>query len=247
VKAAVHTQNGASPSPAERLDFLRRCRAEVDAIEVGPIDNFWSRYYSDFHRGNVPDVVPNDSWTLKNRHVFELIDRLKPKTVLDLGSNTGWYSKLAESLGCGVIAAEKDEMCVENIYAEARARNSRILPIVFDFRSPTPGVGPCNRWLLPATDRLGCDLVLALALVHHLVEKQSLTFPQIAETLSSFSKRWLLVEFMPPEDEWVRDWLTPELSWYTLDRFEASLRKHFSSVELLDSYPAPRKLLLCEK
>jgi hypothetical protein len=94
---------------------------------------------------------------------------------------------------------------------------------------------------------LSCEFVLALAVVHHLVSKQYLNFGQIARTFSLFSQKWLLVEFMPPDDEWVQNWLTPEFSWYTLENFISELSNYFKDIEVLESYPSPRKLLFCKK
>jgi hypothetical protein len=167
--------------------------------------------------------------------------------VLDVGSNIGWYSQLAATLGSKVVALERDEVSAEHLYAQAKTQDLAILPLVMDFRSPTPGIGPCNKWLLPATQRLKCDMVLALALVHHLVSKQYLTFDQISQTLNSFSRRWTLVELIPPEDQYVRDWRTTNFAWYTTENLMSSLRTYFPRIEIFDSYPPPRKLLLCEK
>ena len=102
--------------------------------------------------------------------------------------------------------------------------------------------------MLPsATQRLKSEMALALALVHHMVFKSNLTFEQITQGLSDFTTKYLLVEFIPKEDRYVKEWWTPAKSWYSLDEFQRSLRRHYSSVTLLESYPEPRVLLLCEK
>ncbi len=245
------------PAAAERSRFLASVRERVEAIQLpqlvaGGADYIGGRqdrtsYYSDLHGGRVPPLVPNEDWTPKNRAIADLIARTRPSSVLDLGSSTGWYALLAERLGSRVVATDVDEMCVEHLYRAARDRRANLLPLRMDFRSPTPGVGPCNEWLLPATARLRSDLVLALALVHHLVFKQFLTFDQIARTLAQFSHRWAVVEFMLPEDEWVRDLLRPEFAWYTLENFQNSIEKYFAQVEIFPSHPPNRRILLCEK
>jgi SAM-dependent methyltransferase len=231
---------------SSRLKFLRSCRQEIEAINTD-LTSEWAGYYKAFHVDDVPSFEVNDSWTIKNLNVLKILTELRPDSVLDIGSNTGWYSQLAAKKGSNVISFDTDDACVDQLYRQAKRNYLPILPLLMDFRSPSPGYGPCNRWLLPATERLACDLVLVLAVVHHLVSKQYLNFEQIAQTLSLFSKKWVLVEFMPPDDEWVRDWLTPEFSWYTLENFMSSLHRHFSQIEILESYPSPRKLLLCTK
>ena len=238
---------GPKPDIASRLRFLDRCRQEVESIKLEPSDRYWSDYYNAFHGGQVPPFNETPEWTVKNHNVFKILRALGPQTILDMGSNTGWYSQLAATNGNQVVAFDTDETCVDQLYYRARTNNLAVLPLVMDFRSPSPGAGPCNNWLLPATERLQCDMVLALAVVHHLVSKRYLTFGQIAQTLSMFAKRRVLVEFMPPEDQYVRDWRTREFDWYTTDNFLSSLKQHFSRLQILESYPSPRKLILCER
>ena len=232
---------------SDRVKFLEKLKREVESIDTTSSNSEWSNYYSAFHEDEVPSFALTDLWTIKNINVFKVFNDTHPNSVLDIGSNTGWYSQLAAQQGIHVISFDTDEICVDRLYCEAKKNHLNIMPLVMDFRSPSPGYGPCNRWLLPATERLSCDLVIALAVVHHLVSKQYLNFEQISQTFNLFSNKWALVEFMPPEDEWVQNWLTPEFSWYTQENFILHMKQYFSQLEVLDSYPSPRKLLLFTK
>lgn len=233
----------APPVPQSRLDFLRQVRQQVEDLAIPSVRTEWSGYYEDCY----PSFAPSDEWTQKHRSVYQVLSELRPFSVLDIGSNRGWYSQLAALLGSTVVAFDVDEICVAQLYHDARDRHLQILPLVMDFRNPSPGYGLCNSWLTPATQRLRCDMVLALALVHHLVFKQHLNFEQIVEGLSIFSNRYLLLEFVPREDQYVREWWTGDYSWYTQDNLMTTLRQRFHSVKVYPSYPAPRVLLLCEK
>jgi hypothetical protein len=167
--------------------------------------------------------------------------------VLDIGSNRGWYSQLAALGGSQVVAFDVEETCITQLYCDAKENNLPILPLVMDLRNPSPAYGLCNQWFAPAIERLKCDMVFALALVHHLVFREHFNFEQIVDALSVFSKRWLLVEFIPSDDRYVREWWSEAFSWYTLDNFIDMLKKRFHNVRILPSYPKPRVLLLCEK
>jgi len=90
-------------------------------------------------------------------------------------------------------------------------------------------------------------MVLALGLVHLLVFKYYVPFEQIVETLATFARRWLLVEFISREDGEVRNLWWDWLSWYTLDQFQAVLGRYFNNITILPSHPQRRILLLCEK
>jgi hypothetical protein len=90
-------------------------------------------------------------------------------------------------------------------------------------------------------------MVLALALVHHLVFKQGRKFDYIVQALAAFSDKWLVVEFIPKEDRFVSEWWTEEYNWYTVEGFEEALSCHFRRIQRFPSYPEPRLMLVCER
>jgi hypothetical protein len=188
-----------------------------------------------------------DHWTAKQQTMYQLLRELQPATVLDIGSGSGWYSKLAASLGSKVVCLDMDETCITQLYVEACAEQLPILPLVMDFTKPTPARGLANHWAIAATERFSCEMVLALAVVDHIVLKQRLNFDQIVEGLAQFSKRWVVVEFIPREDPAISKLWSERVSWYTLDHFMDALKKRFSQVRVMPSGPASRVLLLCEK
>jgi hypothetical protein len=167
--------------------------------------------------------------------------------VLDIGSNRGWYSQLAASLGSSVVAFDVDSACIDRLFQDASDRRLTILPLVMDFRNPSPGYGLCKQWLAPATQRFQCDMVMVLALVHHLVFKAHLSFEQIVAAASVFAKKWLLIEFIPREDQFVREWWSEQYSWYTLENFQTTLSRHYRNVRIICTSAEPRIVLLCER
>jgi SAM-dependent methyltransferase len=229
--------------PSSQTDMLQRLKQQVKSMQFPTKHTDWLGYYD----GCFPSFSPSCDWKAKRTGVFNVLNGLRPSSVLDIGSNIGWYSRLAASSGAQVVSLDRDESCIAQLYSEAKKNNLPILPLVMDFRNPSPGYGLCNKWFAPAAQRLKCDLVLALALVHHLVFKEGLNFDQISDALNIFSKKWLLVEFIPQDDQCVKEWQPREYTWYDLDNFCLALRKYFGRIEVMPSDPSPRKLLLCEK
>jgi hypothetical protein len=163
----------------------------------------------------------------------------------------GWYAQLAARNGAQVIAADSDETAVNELYADAKTADLPILPVFMDVRFPEPGQGPGYTFFAPATERFKSDMVLALALVHHLVFTWNLSFDHIADGLGAFVREWLVVEFVGPDDGVVRRWNQAN-AWYGLDNFEAALSRQFDIVERLpsdagglDDERADRTILLC--
>lgn len=225
-----------------RIEFLLRLRQTVEELEIPELRTDWSNYYE----GAFPPWSPTPDWTPKHHAVVKVLST-RPSSVLDLGANRGWYSQFAAMEGARVVAVDNDEGALTLLHRDLRGADIDVLPIFMDFKDPSPGRGVGNRIFLPATDRLQCELVMALALVHHLVFKNRLTFDHITDGLASFTTSRVLVEFIPPSDEYVKPWMTPEHSWYSLEKFMGSLRRHFSRIETLESHPKDRVLLLCAK
>jgi hypothetical protein len=137
---------------------------------------------------------------------------------------------------------------MNQLYRQIRKTDRNVYPVVMDFRFPTPARGVANRGFAPATERLRSEMVMCLAAVHHLGIHAGLSFDLIAEGLRSFTSRWVLVEFVPPEDETAKEYLagTPR-PWYTEPEFMAALQRRFETVERLPSYESPRTLILCRQ
>jgi ribosomal protein L11 methylase PrmA len=126
--------------------------------------------------------------------------------VVDLGANTGEYSAIAARAGASVVAADMDHGAVERCYRRLRAeKQNRILPLVVDLANPTPSFGWMNQERASFLDRCAgkADLVLALALVHHLAIGNNLPLPQVVRLLARCAPR-AVVEFVDKPDAQVR-------------------------------------------
>jgi hypothetical protein len=132
-------------------------------------------------------------------------------------------------------------------YEQAHEERLNILPLTVNVfsDSPTPGRGgiPCR----PPVQRLRSDLVMGLALIHHVVATQRLPVGRIVEILDALSKRWLVLEFVPPLKARIGASPVPNLDDYTADQLERSLKKYFARVTPLPSYPVERQLFVCAK
>lgn len=222
------------------IDTLQR---EISEIPLPRRTTDWSEYYN----GTPSGIEPSDGWRHKQRTFYEILQRIQPETLVDIGSNRGLYGQMAARLGISVAAFDRDETAVGDLYEDARNRSLPITPLVCDLMNPTPAQGINYHWFPSVYDRLRSEMAIALALVHHLVFKMWLNFEQIVSSFADFAGKWLLVEFIPREDQYVSQWITPDHDWYTLPRFVDALKKHFRRIETLPSDPEPRLFLLCER
>ena len=61
--------------------------------------------------------------------------------MLDVGCNTGQYSRLAAECGAEVCAIDADHDAVEILYRRLRQNPASITPLVVDLCNPSPAVG----------------------------------------------------------------------------------------------------------
>ena len=186
----------------------------------------------------------------KSEIVDRVVQRLNPKMVWDLGSNTGEFSLIAASYGAFVVSIDGDAACTEHLYQSLSRKNGHrnILPLTMDLANPSPGLGWNNQERLSLSDRGPADLILALALIHHLVFTSSIPLLLVARWFQSLT-RYVLVEFIPPSDPMVQKLLKnrgDEHLPYDLKEFEASFGEYFDFVDR-DTLKNGRILFLCKR
>lgn len=245
IKSAARTV-----APGDPFKDIAVLRDRIGGLQAVQARTDWSDYYGD----SFPDFAPSANWTAKHRAIHKILTEIKPGTVLDLGANRGWYAQLAARNGARVVATDNDEPALNRLYAEAKTAGLPILPVFMDVRFPEPAQGPNYLFFAPATERFRSDMVLALALVHHLVFTWNLGFDHIAEGLGAFARQWLVVEFVGRNDGVVKRWPQTNYSWYRLNNFKAALGRRFEIVDQLpsdaggiDDEISDRTILLCRR
>lgn len=195
-----------------------------------------------------PTAEPARGWNAKQCRVQEILSRTKPRTVLDIGSGTGWFSELAAHFAEHVVAFDLDAKAVAQVFTRAQARQLSILPLVMDFTRPTPGCGLASHSHIAAFERFPCEMVFLLGVLHELIFKyRRLGMDEICDGLAAFSQRGVVVEFIPGDDPEVAEFQSAWFADYTLENFTRSLRRHFPRIETFPSAPASRTLIFGEK
>jgi hypothetical protein len=249
-RALGPTSAGASAGGGRSLAReLKELEHQVAAIDLQSSQEGWIDYYPGWHLDSLHNQS-RDNWTVKQTQVHQVLSELAPATVVDLGSNRGLYSQMAAQLGAKVVAIDNDSITIDALYLDARPADSAIVPLEIDVLNPTPSLWWMgDQFVGPASERLGGDLVIALGLVHHLVFQSlhNADFSKVTRLFAAFSKRWLLVEFVPKTDHAIQDWGKTDVPWYELESFICALEAEFRVLRRLPSTPEDRVLLLCER
>lgn len=152
--------------------------------------------------------------------------------VLDLGANDGEYSRLAAGHARQVVAVEGDHAVTDTLYRQLRDGGPRnVLPLVMDLADPSPGTGWRGVERAPFAARAEADVVLALALVHHLAIGRNVPLPEVVASLAELGDR-LVVEFVDPSDPMAERLLANKPAGlfgdYHRDAFERVLAERFT-------------------
>ncbi len=208
---------------------------KVEKMRMPTTATTWSGYYDNASEQDDP----------KHESIEMALKVAIPKSVTDLGANTGRYSLLAAKQGARVVALDSDELCMDKLYRKAKESAENIHPIVMDIMNPTAAEGPVYDWFPAATNRFRSKLVMANALIHHLVFKKNLDFQQILAMLSSYGTHWLLVEFVDRGDKYVKEWIKEHHAWYCRENFEKELRANYAHIQMFPSNSENRTIYLC--
>jgi ribosomal protein L11 methylase PrmA len=222
--AAVRAQLG-RPGLGKQLILanVRKLRRLVARLAWEPPTTVWVSYgeqtYTDADARQkdafVRAVAAERSWPL----------------VWDLGANQGRHARIAAEGAGHVVAIDADQGAVELLYRALRDGGERtILPLTMNLADPSPGLGWRGLERKPLLERGQPDLVLALALLHHLAIAANVPVREIIDWLASLGAA-LVVEFPTREDPMVRKLLAPKRDGlhadYELEHFERCLHDAF--------------------
>lgn len=173
----------------------------------------------------------------------------RPRLTWDLGANTGVFACVAAAHSGTVVAVDSDPDAVDLLYRKLRSEGpGNVIPLVMDLAnlSPSQGWAGAER---PAFDqRRSPDLVLCLALVHHMRVAANVPLPLFIGWLRTLEAT-VICEFVGRDDEMFHKLLEnkkEDYPDYTLESFEAEVRKHFTIEDRLDFKDGLRELFLLE-
>ncbi len=198
-------------------------RCLIDRLEWQPRASTWSEYDSE------SEPVRRDA-AIKEEFVRRVCSSEQRATVWDLGCNLGRYSEIASAHADLVLAFDSDHLTVDRLYQRIRTSNIRnVIPLVMDLTDPSPSLG----WKLTERPDLSArstpDLILCLAVMHHLVIGGHLLLDDLIAWLASH-KAEVVFEYIERDDPQTAILLRNRRDVfvdYDQQRFLQALRQHF--------------------
>jgi ribosomal protein L11 methylase PrmA len=189
----------------------------------------WGEYYT---FTNYSDAA----FARKRKIVDDMLASVKPTPTLvwDIGANNGEFSVLAANRDINTVAFDIDPVAVDRNYRAIsdEIQTKRMLPLVQDVANPSPGVGFMGTERESLFQRGPADVVMALAIIHHLAIGRNLPLPRIAEFLAATADH-VIIEFVPKGDSKVDILLASRrdvFADYDPEHFEAAMGQYFKLV-----------------
>ena len=194
-ESSTVVRNFSSKKLSQLLDSLSSL---IQSLKWKGMSTTWEHYYSEANE--------REGYVISKETIISgwMKDLSTLHTAADLGANEGHFSILLAKQTVRMIATDFDHEAVNNLYRKLRTEKIRnIQPLVIDLAQPSPAAGLNNRERSSFLERAKVDLVLALALIHHLAIGKNIPFSSIASMLAGMC-HFLIIEFVPKEDEKVQ-------------------------------------------
>lgn len=232
--------------------FTMQASDFIKGLKKYELKTRWSGYQNDEWEWG-PDP---DKWSEKMYNVMEMMERVSPDTIVDLAGNMGWYGSYRHEKVKHAVIIDYDYNCLDYLWQKIQSLKIRnVLPAYMSVCAPTldyyrddaVNPAPIEPWRKGAVERFKAQMVIALAIVHHLAFAQQLTFPEIVGQFARFSTKYLIVEFIEQSDQYITDFLKEGFDWYTEENFVSELEKKFRILESRPSTPHETRIIyLCE-
>jgi ribosomal protein L11 methylase PrmA len=230
-------------SKQKLLNIIANLKSLTGSLKPAKTPSAWNNYYE-------ATILSNAYLQAKTLLVKHWLSQLEGNIAIDIGTNTGIFAIEAAAKFKNVIAIDADEHCINDLYIKCKTQQIKnILPLCVDITNPTPAIGWLNEERKSFIGRLDANLVLALALIHHLVIAKNISMEQVVNMFKQITDL-LLIEFVPKEDPKVAAMLSNRadiFDEYNQHNFETCFSKAFNILKKETLEPSTRILYLMQK
>lgn len=235
-------------STTDRDRLMQSLEELIKKMKDQPARSAWTSYYDEIEERE-------EYFTTKEKIIAKWIDEIGlVGLTLDAGSNLGFFSRrLTHSKQ--VIALDNDADTINAIYEvgkklpNQKTRGS-LLPLHLDLSDLSNDQGLLQQERTSFLKRGRFELVMALALIHHLILGKQIPPEQAINILAGLCGKWLILEFVPPEDPWAQkmsDAKQGNTHFYDRPLFEKCIESHFEIIEVSPIPPTDRWLYKLKK
>lgn len=220
---------------------VRKLQKLIKKLEWQAVGSEWGDY-TEFHNYSDDDHLRKEDF-IRNAITME-----KPDTVWDIGCNTGQFSRIAAAECRQVVATDIDHVALERLFLDKNTPDN-ILPLLQNVADPSPNWGWRNRERSDLQTRSKPDLVLCLALIHHVVISENIPLEEFIDWLAGLTDK-LVIEYVSRKDDKVETLLRnkeDKYQDYSRESLEMNLKRHFDIHQKQEVNNGNRTLYCCVK
>lgn len=240
VKKTTQSPSSITFSKQALLSFVHNLKQTVQGLHDKRKSSVWENYVSD-------NTYQTNDQQQKENFIQEHLAPLKPHQLIDLGCNTGHYSKLVTHFAQQVISVDYDPACIDVLYGVIKQDGTlqkSITPMVGNLVNPSPALG----WDLNEREnqltRFQSDAFLALALIHHVCITENVPLDMFVAFLKQMGP-YGVVEWVDKKDPMVHILLKNRrdiFQEYTWEHFQNCLQRYFKIEKVTPLNQGTRKL-----
>lgn len=217
-------------SEAMVMGTIQGLRRTIEKLRTPNSRTTWGNYDTDHSYADT-------SFEKKTAFIERNAGAKRRSMVWDIGCNTGTFSRLAGKYANTVISIDGDPKAVERLYQhEKRQPDSNILPLIMDLGNVSPNQGWRGAERKALDRRANPDLILCLALIHHIVISSNIPMGEFIDWLHELGSD-LIIEFVSVTDDMSQMLLRNKCNQYgdfTESEFERLVRERY---RIVDSEP----------
>jgi ribosomal protein L11 methylase PrmA len=231
---AGSTAREASLSSTRLRQLVVSLRQTVEGLHWEPSGTEWAEYADVSHESYASGDGKSSAKAALVRGLLGVGDG---RVCWDLGANTGVFSAVAAEAGYRVYAFDADLAAAERHFqALSKAGRKETTPLVMDLADPSPSQGWHERERRGLVERGNADVLLGLALIHHLAIGRNVPLPMVLDLFADLASD-AIVEWVPREDPMVKRMLASRedvFDDYTEEGFRKAAEARF---EILSREP----------
>jgi len=203
------------------VQLISHLRDTIKSLHIKNKSSQWKDYY-------VKDTLAeyDEAKQLEVQQMLEQCGTINK--IWDMGANNGMYSRIASRYCNHVLSSDIDRYCVaQNYVLNKQHEIKNVLPLYGDLLNPSPAIGWAGQERMSWWDRVEVDVIIALAIIHHLVITHYISFEMIAKLIATKCK-YLIIEFANIDDEKVKFLLQNNTNYnYHINDFLFTFEKYF--------------------
>jgi len=160
--------------------------------------------HTDWSEYDKTHTYNDEEFLAKKKFVEEFALAKKPSCIMDIGCNTGTFSKITAEYADLVIAVDGDHDAIQKLFLHEskNSAHNNIIPLVLNLTNLSPNQGWAGKERLSFDYRVKPNGILVLALVHHIRISANIPMPLFLDWLQSFYCD-IIIEFVDRHDEMV--------------------------------------------